>query len=224
MRQFQVERGQELVLAIDCGRRMQATAADPTGERRGGPGWTKLDHALDAALELAAVALQEGDRVGLVAYDAHVRAFLPPVRGPLAFGRLVDAVAALHPTPRESDLDRALTELAIRHRRAATLVVLSDVADPLSIGPQRAALARAARAHRVVFAALDDSDLRAVAAGALEPGPEGSPLRAAAVGELDDRRRALRQLAASGARVLSPLPAEAAGPLLTAWLDERRRK
>jgi hypothetical protein len=37
------------------------------------------------------------------------------------------------------------------------------------------------------------------------------------------RAAALRQLAGSGARVMDALPAEAAAPILAAWLDERRR-
>jgi uncharacterized protein (DUF58 family) len=186
------------------------------------PGWSKLDHALDAALQLAAVALQEGDRVGLLAYDARVRTWVPPTRGPRAFPRLLDAAFALEAVPRESDLDRALSELSIRHRRRATLVVLTDVADPLSLGHQRAALARGARAHRVVFAALDDPGVRAAAEDPTAPGPEATPLRAAALHEASERRRSLRRLAATGARVLDPVPAEAAGPLLAAWLEERR--
>ena len=36
------------------------------------------------------------------------------------------------------------------------------------------------------------------------------------------RTRSLRTLAGSGARVLDALPAEAAAPMLAAWLDERR--
>ena len=64
VRQYQVERGQELILLLDCGRRMAATTA--AGRTRG---WTKLDYALDAALQLAAVALQEGDRAFLMVFS-----------------------------------------------------------------------------------------------------------------------------------------------------------
>ena len=219
VREFQVERGQELILMIDCGRRMQATTAEGQGS-----GWSKLDHALDAALQLAAVALQEGDRVGVLAFDSALRSWVPPSRGPRTFARLVEAVFELEPSWRESDLDRALREIAVRYRRRATVVVLSDVADPLSIAEQRAALARGGRAQRLVFAALDDPGVRAAAdpERAEEPGPLSTPLRAAALGEVEQRARSLRQLTSAGVRVLSPLPAEAAGPLLTAWLDERR--
>ena len=217
VREFQVERGQELVVLVDCGRRM----LQKTSEGRG-RGWSKLDHALDAALELAAVALQEGDRVGLLAYDSGVRAWVPPRRGARALAGLIRAVFDLEPRAVEADLSRALREVSIRHRRRAFLVVLSDVPDPLSIERQRATLAQAGRRQRVVFAALDDPSVRAVAAGAEPPGPEASALRAAATHLCWERRRSLDRLRGAGVRVLDALPAETAGPLLSEWLAARR--
>ena len=218
VREFQVERGQELVLLVDCGRRMAPRIAEGPGR-----GWSKLDHALDAALELAAVALQEGDRVGLLAFDAGVRAWVPPHRGSRALAGMIDAVFDLEARGVEANLERALREVAIRHRRRALLVVLSDVADPRSLERQRAILAQAGRRHRVVFAALDDPSVRAVADGAREPSPADSALRAAAAHLCLERRRGLERLAGVGVRVLDALPAEAAGSLLAEWLGARRR-
>lgn len=215
VRQFQVERGQELVLLVDCGRRMAAAVAG--GEQRG---WTKLDYALDAALELAAVALQAGDRVGLAAFDRGLRTWIAPARGARQLARLVEAAFELQPALVESDLARALAEVRVRHRRRALIAVLSDVGDALSAEHARAALSVAA--GEVVFAALDDPELQALAAGGVAPGPENSGLRAAALHLAGERRAALQRLRGAGARVLDVLPARAAGPLLTAWLDARR--
>jgi len=215
VRQFQVERGQELVLLVDCGRRMSVEVVG--GARRG---WSKLDHALDAALELAAVALQQGERVGLLAFDSGLRAWVPPARDTRALERLLEASFALEPRPVESDLGRALREVRARHRRSALLVVLSDVGDAAA-ARRLARDLRSAGGRPLVFAALDDPDVRAAAAGAEPPGPEASALRAAALAEEGDRARALALLSAPRLRVLHPLPAEAAGPLLGAWLDAR---
>jgi uncharacterized protein (DUF58 family) len=215
VRQFQVERGQELLLMVDCGRRMGATTTE--GRARG---WTKLDHALDAALELAAVALAKGDRVGILLFDSAVRAYLPPHRGERQLARLRGAVFGELPSRADSDLGRALREAAVRLRRRALLLVLSDVADPLSVEHQRRALASGAPRHRVLFTALDDPALRQAAAG---EGRVDAALRAASAQQVAWRAAALRQLAGSGARVMDALPAEAAAPILAAWLDERRR-
>ena len=213
VRQYQVERGQELFLLIDGGRRMRATTTE--GELRG---WTKLDWALDAALELAAVALSKGDRVGAAVFEQGLRGFVAPARGALQLKRLSRALFDQQPSTLEADLANALRELAIHHRRRATVLVLSDVADPLSIEVQRKALSARSRRHRVVFAALDDPSLR-LAAENLDEAPL---LRACALELAQDRRRALQELSKSGARVLDALPAEAAAPLLAAWLEERR--
>lgn len=213
VRNYQVERGQELILLLDCGRRMRAVGG--AGERAA---WTKLDWALDAALELAAVALRQGDRVGVAAFERSLVAYVPPARGARAQSRLARALFPLQPSQHDGDLARALRELAVRHGRRATVLVVSDVADPLSLERQRQALATGSRRHRLVFAALDDPALRAAAEGQ----GDDSVLRAAALELVAERARSLRALAASGARVLDALPAEAAGPMLAAWLDERR--
>jgi uncharacterized protein (DUF58 family) len=214
VREYQEERGQELVLVIDCGRRMGATDAE--GDERG---WTKLDHALDAALQLAAVALSKGDRVGILAFDTMVRAYVSPARGSRQLESLRSAVFDRIASDQESDLEMALRELGARHRRRATLIILTDVADPLSVDDQRLALSAGARRHRLVFAGLDDPAVSRVASGEQQAPPA---LRAAALGQRAERALAFRELARSGARVLDTVPAQAAGPLLAAWLDARR--
>ncbi len=220
VRQFEVEHGQELWLLIDCGRRMDArsSAAGPLG-------WSKLDHALDAALELAGVALAGGDRVGALAFDDGVRVFVPSHRGRAHFARLERGLFALAARERESDLGRALREIAVRSPRRALVLVVSEVADPLSSAEQCAALATASRRHRVIFAALDDPDLGDDAV-TTRPGLsdlDRASLRAAGFAARAERDTALSRLRASGARVLRALPAESAGRMLGAWLDERRR-
>lgn len=213
VRLYQQERGQELILLIDCGRRMRAVSAEP-----GHSGWSKLDWALDSALQLAAVALARGDRVGALAFGAGVSAYVAPAKSSRQLQRLREALFHLQPQRGESDLGRALRELGVRHRRRALVLVISDVADPFSTAPQRRALATASRRHRVIFAALDDPGVRACT---LEAGVS-APTRAAAYQLIEDRNSSLRSLAGLGIRVLDALPAEAAGPMLAAWLDERR--
>ena len=214
IRQYQVERGQELILLIDRGRRMRVATTE--GTRRA---WTKLDWALDACIQLAAVALEKGDRVGVATFERELSNWIAPAKGARQLTRLSQALFELQPVAQDADLGRALRELATRHRRSATVVVVSDVADPLSVERQRRALAAASRRHRVVFAALDDPDLREASAG------QGVPVavRSTALELAHDRHRSLAALRTSRVRVLDALPSQAAAPLLAAWLDERRR-
>ena len=218
IRQYQVERGQELILLVDMGRRMRSTTSKGDGS-----GWSKLDWALDAALQLAAVALSKGDRVGAAAYADGLESWVTPRRGRAQQTRLSQALFSLQPTSGDANLAQALLELSLRHRRRATVVILSDVADPLSAHAQQKALRSAAKRHRLIFAALDDPDLNQLVELTPESEPLApAPLRASAFEMIEDRRQALRSLASSGARILDALPATAAAPLLAAWLAERR--
>ena len=230
VRMYQEERGQELIVMFDCGRRMRATAT--TSSSGSGSGtvtntqWTKLDWALDAGLQLAAVALQQGDRVGCVVFDDTVRAWVQPTRGKRQFTRIREAVYGYQPSRNETDLARVLRELAVRHRRSATVAILSDVADPLSLADQKKALSSGSRRHRIVFACLDDPEVRHAAEGRdleqLAGGLSPIAVQASAMETIEERRVSLRALSSTGVRILDALPAEAAGPLLTAWLDARR--
>lgn len=214
VRDYQEERGQEMFLVVDVGRRMATAGLD--GALRT---WSKLDHALDLALQLGAVALQRGDRVGVVAFDSAVRAFVAPARGVRQLARLREAVFDLQPSSLESDLENALRDVSVRHRRRTMLIVLSDVPDALSARPSARALAVGGAHHRVLFVGLDDPVLRRIVDG---DSGERAAVRVAALELAAERRRALRELSGSGVRVLDLPASEAAAPLLAAWLDVRR--
>ena len=83
VRQYQVERNQTVVLAIDAGRLMR----EWIGDRE------RLDYALSAALVLAERARSYGDRLGLLVFDDRVRIVMPAGRVRLA--PLADARAGV---------------------------------------------------------------------------------------------------------------------------------
>ena len=72
VRAHQANQSQRIIFLIDCGRMM---AGDTGG------GLSPLDHAFNAMLLLAHVALLRGDQVGLLAYSDRVRAYVPPPAG-----------------------------------------------------------------------------------------------------------------------------------------------
>ncbi|MBL8938895.1 MAG: DUF58 domain-containing protein, partial [Archangium sp.] len=71
VRVHQPERNQVVLLMIDCGRHM---AGEVHGRR-------KIDHAVDAALRVAKVSLDQGDLVGVIAFATEVKTWLPPRKG-----------------------------------------------------------------------------------------------------------------------------------------------
>lgn len=213
VRQYEPERGQEVVLLFDCGRRMVAPVHEP-----GIPEWSKLDHALDAGLQFAAAVLSQGDRVGLLAFGRRLRAWVAPARSGGQFARLKHAIFDLQPTPDECDLSAALAELSARHRRKALVIVISDVADPAHVAAQASALSRGGR-HRIVFAAMNDPDLTRAAA---DTTPAATGLRAAALAELATRQASFDVLRGYRIPVVDLDSSRAAAPMLAAWFQERR--
>ena len=117
-RQYQDDRNQQLVLLLDCGRRMHAREGE----------LTHFDHVLDAALLLAWVALRQGDAVGVQAF-AGDRRWLPPVRGRGALERLLDAIYDLETSTESPDFPAAAALLMERQRRRALVLLLTNLRD-----------------------------------------------------------------------------------------------
>ena len=122
VREYQQERNQTVLCLLDSGRLMTAESS----------GISQLDHALNATLMMAHVAARAGDQVGLLAFDAEVRAFVPPTGGRRAVNRVVQATYDLHPQLVESDFDLAATHLARRLRKRALVVIFTQVIDEVA--------------------------------------------------------------------------------------------
>jgi uncharacterized protein (DUF58 family) len=144
--EVEAERGQNVMIAIDCGRLMTAPAGD----------LDKLDHAVNAALMLAWVAHAYGDRVGLITFDDHVTGFIKPERGTTQIRRLTEALYAIRPQSVEPDFGHAMTHLALRVGRRAMVVVLTDVQDPEASKELVAHCLRLSAKHLVLVVAMSD--------------------------------------------------------------------
>lgn len=144
--EVEAERGQQVVIAIDCGRLMTAPAGD----------LDKLDHAVNAALMLAWVAQAYGDRVGLMTFDDRVTGFIKPERGTTQLRRITEALYAVRPEYVEPDFGHAMTHLALRVGRRSMVVLLTDVQDPEASRELVAHALRLAARHLVLVVAMSD--------------------------------------------------------------------
>jgi uncharacterized protein (DUF58 family) len=144
--EVEAERGQQVMIAIDCGRLMTAPAGD----------LDKLDHAVNAALMLAWVALAHGDRVGLMTFDDRVNSFIKPERGAAQLRLITEALYAVRPDHVEPDFGHAMTHLALRVGRRSMVVILTDVGDPLASRELVAHALRLAGRHLVLVVAMSD--------------------------------------------------------------------
>lgn len=141
-REYREERDQQIILLIDCGRRMAA---------RDGP-LSHLDHALNAALLLAFVALRQGDAVGLMTMGG-VERWMAPRKSRAALDGLLEGCFDLRETLASPDYRACATALLTRQTRRALVVLLSNVRDE-DDEDLRDALALLRRRHRVVLASL----------------------------------------------------------------------
>lgn len=208
VRNREAERNQTVLLMLDCGRLMTATEG----------GVSKLDHAVQAALLLAHVALSRGDRVGLCTFSGKVYAWLAP-RGNAAQSRLIaETLYDLRGDLTESDHARALKFVAARHPKRSLLVVLTDFVDATTASGMVAHLDLAARRHVVLFAALKDAFLERAARS--DPRTEREGFRkAAAVDLLRERREVLERIRHAGAFVVDAEPGGVTPPVINAYLE-----
>src|SRR6202140_4261028 len=144
--EVEAERGQQVMIALDCGRLMTAPAGD----------LDKLDHAVNAALMLAWVAHAYGDRVGLMTFDDRVTGFIKPERGSSQIRRLTEALYSIKSDYVEPDFGHAFTHLALRVGRRSMVVVLTDVPDPEASKELVAHCLRLAGKHLVLVVAMSD--------------------------------------------------------------------
>ena len=141
-REYQDERDQEIIFLLDCGRRMRARDGD----------LSHFDHALNALLLSAYVAIRQGDAVGLQCFAGnHSR--LPPVKGEGAINLLLNHVYDLHSGTAHSDYTAAAEQLLARQQRRALVILLTNVRDEDS-EDLTAAVQQLSRHHLVMVACL----------------------------------------------------------------------
>ena len=148
-REQTVERSQTVITLIDCGRAMTQLAG----------AFSRFEHVLSSALLLSDVAATGGDRVGLIAFDDQIRAFVPPQRGTQALRALRTTMSGLDATLTEPDYASAFRLLATRQRRRALIVFFTDVIDERAARQFVAYAGRAALRHAVVVVAMQNEAL-----------------------------------------------------------------
>jgi uncharacterized protein (DUF58 family) len=212
VRHFQVERHRDVMIIVDNGRLMGSDAG------RG----SKLDCAVDSALNLARVVLQSGDRCGVAAYDRKVVGFLPPLAGASALRSLAECVYDLQSQWHESDFTTMLAELRSRQAKRTFLIVLSDVGDVETSQRTCASLIQLQRQHLVLFAALRTPVLGKIARQPISDMRDASR-KAVAFRLIRDRRRALHVLRRNGVHVVDVEPSQLTTPLVNQFIELRQR-
>jgi uncharacterized protein (DUF58 family) len=205
-REYQDERDQEVVVLIDCSRRMLARDGE----------LSHFDLTLNACLLLTYVALRQGDAVGLGTFGG-ARRWLKPTKGRDHLTRVLNTLYDLHPTTGAPDFTEAVHGLLRRQRKRALVVLLTNLRDEDNgdLGPAVQVLGRR---HLVLVVNLLERALDA----ALERPVDGfeQALRAAAIHLYQaDQRRALDRLTALGVERLDIAPEDLSVELVNRYLE-----
>jgi uncharacterized protein (DUF58 family) len=130
VREFQDERDQNVVFLLDCGRRMRAD--ESMQDMNGAPPLSHFDHALNAVMLLAYVALKQGDAVGALAFGTAPGAPAPhfaPRKGMSSFNALMATLYAVQPQPVFSDYGVAARDLMLRLPKRSLVVLITNFRD-----------------------------------------------------------------------------------------------
>lgn len=212
VRVFEPEKNQAVLLMIDCGRHM----AGKVGARR------KLDHAVDAALRLAKVSLDQGDLVGLIAFGNRVHAHLPPRKGEEHLRTLTQGLYRIEATLEESDYGKAFDVAFARHHRRTLVVVFSDLLDPeTSAALVTRTLALRPR-HLPLLVSLLDEDLRRAATAPVDE-LQAAYLRQTAARIEDEHRLTTARLRNAGALVVREPATGFSAAAVNAYLSVKQR-
>jgi uncharacterized protein (DUF58 family) len=190
-REMQTERRQNVVVLLDCGRRM---AREVEGRSR-------LDLAIEATLLLGHVALASDDRVGLMAFSDVIVRTIALGRGDAHARALANAIFAIEPTLREPPYRRMATEAMRRFPRRGLVVLFTDAIEPASLETLVDPLRFLSRHHLVVCVIFKDDFLEAASNAPIED--DEALFRAGAAADLTiDRRRGMQRLNETGAMII----------------------
>ena len=234
-RQFTAERSQQVWVVLDAGR-LSRTAFQL---RRGdGPQFageteaerdeahrlvvTQLDQATTAAVMLAQVVGQSGDKFGMLAYGTEVQQMLAPGSGPGHLRLLIDLLSAVRSEPAEANALLAVARLKQAQRRRGLMVWITELPDTAGRPELVMAAAELAKRHLVVLVLLKHPELGALAAAI--PTTRAGMFHAAAATEMEERRRAtVAELERRGVLIVEATAEEIGVRAVSEYLEVKAR-
>ncbi len=210
VRTWRPERDRHVLIVLDSGR----TSAGRVGDQ------PKLDHSMDAALLLAALASRAGDRVDLLIADRDVRASVLRKSTAEVLPSFVNAMAGVEPILVETDHRELVTEIAQRAAHRSLIVILTGLDEAAISEGLVPVLGPLRRKHKIVIASVSDPRTDELAVGRDDVGQ----VYAAAAAEADRMRRArtVRDLRNLGISVVQSPPGRFAPDLADHYLSLKK--
>lgn len=211
-RQYQIERDQTILIALDAGRLMTARIEQET----------KLDSAVHATLALLAAADRAGDNAGLIVFGRRIRSYLPPGRGRDHIESALEALYSVEPEMIEPSYSRAFEFISANSKRRALVVLLTDLVDEEGSKELLTSLHLLRPRHLPLVVTIADRDLKAVVR---EMPSSVHQLFTQSVAEeiIHQREAALRLVESKGGLALDVTAAALAPALLETYLRVKER-
>lgn len=211
-RQYQIERDQTVLIALDAGRLMTARVE----------GESKFDSAINAALALMSAARRAGDHAGLVVFGRRVKAFVPPSKGREQVEAVLEALHAIEPELIEPSYTRAFQFIASNCKRRSFVVLLTDLVDEEGSRELLTSLRILRPRHLPLVVTIADRDLRASVRYAPET-LRGLFNQSVAEEIMLQREAALRLVEAQGGLALDVTTAALVPSLLETYIRVKER-
>lgn len=212
VREWRLDRSQDVVVCLDRGHRMAARVG----------ALTKLDHAVNAAMVLAYICSRMEDRVGMLSFATEVEPGPAAARGATHLRRLTDFAASVRGQYLHTDYAGLAADLRRRLGHRTLVVVLTALPEL-----EHDALVQAARLlaprHLPLIVVLSDPDLSAAAR--LLPADKRELCRTLAAQDLlAGREQTVRELRRMGCLVVETQPGDAGTQAMNAYLDVKSRQ
>ena len=211
-RQYQIERDQTVIIALDAGRLMTGRIGDET----------KFDTAIHASLALISACARAGDNCGLVVFGRKVRKFLPPKRGLEHIDAVLEALHDLEPELIEPSYARGFQFIASNSKKRSFVVILTDLVDKDSSKELINSLKLLRPRHLPLVVTIGDRDLNAAVSHA--PADIKDVFTQSAAEEIiHQRESALKLVESLGGLALDVTAQTLASKLLETYLRVKER-
>ena len=211
-REYVVERNQNVLLLLDCGRSM-CNEAD---------GVSHFDRSLNAAILLTYVALRQGDTVGVMACSNRLERWVRPVRGQSSLETLIGQIYDLTPTYEATDYALMVEELRRRYRKRSLVILLTHALDELHLQAITEHARQLRTPHLVLSAFLQNvpllERLNTIPTTDLEAFQVASAAEVVAMQEMQ-----LASLRKTGMLVIDTAPEGLSGQVISRYLDIKAR-
>jgi uncharacterized protein (DUF58 family) len=213
VREFRLDRSQDVMLCLDHGHRMAARVAQIT----------RLDHAVNAAVLISYITNRMEDKVGILSFDTETDKGLIAGRGTAHLRAITSYVTSLAAEYRHTDYLALATNLRRRLHHRTLLLMMTVLPEREERHDLLRAVEMLAPQHLPLIISLGDPNLKAAAQ--FLPADRAELSRTLVARDIWMGRVELtRDLRARGALVVESTPEDAGIDAVNAYIDVKRRQ